>query len=183
VVWVNAKEGEFVEAFKPVIRVVDPATLLLECEADTESSAAFVRGAAVNVTINGKDRTGTVIMTPLDAMEQTRLLANGEPDVMPALDTLESLRSSGKDFILIDVRDLPREAALNDLGIASRVLARRPNAIVLPKDTINQYSGRTYVNILKDGAVEERDVELGMQVGSEVEIVKGLAEGELVVRR
>jgi multidrug efflux pump subunit AcrA (membrane-fusion protein) len=182
VVWVDAEEGEYVEAFKPIVRIMDPTELLLECGADTESASAFVRGASVDVTINGKDCRGTVIMTPLDALEQTRV-RNGEPGTMAALETPASLRSSGKDFVLIKVLNLPRDAVLNDLGIATLVIARRPNAITLPKDTINQYSGRTYVNILRDGAVEERDVEVGIQVGSEVEIVKGLAGGELVVRR
>lgn len=182
VVWVDAEEGEYVEAFKPIVRVVDPTELLLECSADTENASAFVRGAMVEVTINGKDCRGTVIMTPLDALAQTRI-RDGEPGVMPALETPASLRSSGKDFVLIKVLDLPRDAVLNDLGIATVVIARRPDAITLPKDAINQYSGRTYVNILRDGATEERDVEVGIQVGSEVEILKGLAGGELVVRR
>jgi multidrug efflux pump subunit AcrA (membrane-fusion protein) len=182
VVWVDAEEGEYVEAFKPIVRIVDPSELLLECGADTEAASAFLRGATVQVTINGKDCRGTVIMTPLDALAQTRV-RDGEPVVMPAMETPASLKSSQQNFVLIRVQDLPRDAVMNDLGIATLVIARREDAISLPKDAVNQYSGRTYVNILKDGAVEERDVEVGIQVGSEVEIVKGLTGGELVVRR
>jgi macrolide-specific efflux system membrane fusion protein len=121
-------------------------------------------------------------MTPLDALAQTRV-RDGEPVVMPAMETPASLRSSEQNFVLIRVLDLPRDAVMNDLGIATVVIERRPDAITLPKDAVNQYSGRTYVNVLRDGAIEERDVEVGIQVGSEVEIVKGLAGGELVVRR
>jgi membrane fusion protein, macrolide-specific efflux system len=182
VVWVNAEEGEYVEAFKPVVRVVDPTKLLLECAADTESASAFSRGASVEVTVAGKDRRGTVIMTPRDALEQTRLGAGG-PDVMPAMDTIENIRSSEKEFILIEIQDLPRDAVLNDLCVATLVLERRSKAITLPKDTINEYSGRSYVNLLKGDDIEERDVVVGIQVGNEVEILKGLSGGELVVRR
>jgi macrolide-specific efflux system membrane fusion protein len=182
VVWVNAEEGEYVEAFKPIIRVIDPAELVLECSADTQSAAAFVRGASVSVSVNGKDCRGTVIMTPLDAMEQTRV-RDGQPGVLPALETPAALRKAEKDYVLIKVHDLPRDAVLNDLGIATLVIARRERAIALPKDVVNTYSGRTYVNILRDGEVEERDVEVGIQIGSEIEIVKGLSGGERVVRR
>jgi len=179
--WVDAEEGDYVEAFRPIVRVVNPARLVLECEAESSASTSFTRGAVVSVVIAGKDLTGTVIMTPDDALETARVtdgVGGVTPDVMPAYASSEK-----RSLILIDVRNLPRDAVLNDLGVATLTMARRPDAVVLPKDVINYFSGRSYVNVLRNGEIEERDVEVGLQLPTEVEILKGVEPGERVVRR
>lgn len=43
--------------------------------------------------------------------------------------------------------------------------------------------GRTYVNVLKNGIRQERDVEIGIGTPTEVEIRQGLAVGELIIRQ
>ena len=68
----------------------------------------------------------------------------------------------------------------NNLNIFSRRTGSR--AIVLAKNLIHRYAGRTYVNILKDGLKEEKYVIIGIETSNEVEIVSGLDEGEQVIR-
>ena len=81
------------------------------------------------------------------------------------------------------IRDLPDGAAINDPALVSLVLARRENVVVLPKYVLKTYADRTYVNLLIDGIKVERDIETGVETATEVEIVKGLQAGDLVVTR
>jgi macrolide-specific efflux system membrane fusion protein len=180
----GAVEGDYIEAFKPVVRVVDPSRLVVECQSDAQGASSFYRGLAVTVSIRANDCAGIVIMTPQDAQQQATII-DGEPRVMAAMGGGSSVGSSSEARIpiLIDVKNLPRGAAMNDLGIVTLILARRPKTIVLPRDVVHSYSGRSYVNVLSGNAIEERDVEIGLQLASEVEIVGGLTGGEKVIRR
>jgi hypothetical protein len=50
------------------------------------------------------------------------------------------------------------------------------------KTLIKNYSGRNYVVLLEDGMRVERDVEIGLETGTDVEIVSGLEPGEQVIK-
>ena len=62
-------------------------------------------------------------------------------------------------------------------GEASIIIDTRSNAIVIPRRAVV----RNQVMIVRDGRVELREVETGYESLNEIEIVKGLAEGDLVV--
>ena len=57
----------------------------------------------------------------------------------------------------------------------------RTDVIIIPKSLVNDYQGRTYVKVLADGVKIEVDVEKGLATSTEVEIVKGLNEGDKVI--
>ncbi|MFW5684405.1 MAG: efflux transporter periplasmic adaptor subunit, partial [Spirochaetota bacterium] len=63
------------------------------------------------------------------------------------------------------------------------VLAEREDVLVLPKRAVQRYATRRYVHVLVNGVRVERDVEIGLETATEVEIVRGLEEGEEVVLR
>ena len=48
---------------------------------------------------------------------------------------------------------------------------------------VNSFANRKFVNVLNDGIREERDIEVGIQNNTEVEVIKGLEEGELLIRK
>ncbi len=162
ITYIDAKEGQYIDAFKIVIKLVNPDKLIFEYNG-SERTEFFRFGMLVEVKVKGELCPGKVIMTPLDA-----------PD-----DATEEER----ERILIDVSDLPNDAVMNDIATVKLVLDSRDNAVAIPKDLIHQYSGRSYVYILNEGLKEERSVELGMQTSTEVEIVKGLEAGEQVIKR
>jgi hypothetical protein len=53
--------------------------------------------------------------------------------------------------------------------------------IVLPRSAIRSYMGRNYVQIVEGERRKEVDIEVGLTTPTEVEIVKGLEEGQKVV--
>ena len=43
--------------------------------------------------------------------------------------------------------------------------------------------GRKYVNVLENGLNNERDVRIGVETATEVEILEGIEEGEEIILR
>ena len=157
----DIQQGDFVNAYDVIVTVADPKALqLMYSEAKVSD---FRNGMKVDVVIDDVHFTGEVAATPLDAP----LNADDE--------TKKSIR--------IKVDMLPDSIQLGDDASFSLTLEKKENIIVLPRQTINNFIGRKFVNVLVDGIREERDVELGIQTDTEVEIVKGLEAGELVIVR
>lgn len=165
IVNINGKEGQFVAAFQPIIRVVDPEDLILECEPGKDSDQ-FYTGMVVEIIIKGETVLGDIVRSPRDSFFSDDPFSQDEEE----------------DTILIEVRNIPEAAAMSDIGRVILTLDKSENAIVLPKNLIHRYAGRTYVNVLDKDLKQEKYVEIGIETSNEVEIVKGLDEGELVIR-
>jgi macrolide-specific efflux system membrane fusion protein len=154
-------EGDVVDAYRTVVRIADPFSLQLEYTGHNISE--FQLGMAVQVRIEGDMYTGEVVMTPRN---------------MP-VDADETLRN----VIRIKVADLPENVRMGEQASISLTLAKRENVLVLPRAVVRSYLGRRYVQVLNGGIREERDVQLGLESATEVEIADGLEEGELVIVR
>ncbi len=154
-------EGDAVDAFRTIVQIADPRRLQLVYKGEKASS--FRTGMKVSVNLEGRTVSGEVIMapgsTPPDAPEDLRLA------------------------VVVRLRELPAGAQSGDTASVSMILARRENVIVIPSDLVHMYLGRSFVQVMKDGVKTERTVELGLQTITEVEVVNGLAAGELIVSR
>jgi len=117
----------------------------------------------VTVNYDNAPYEGEVVMTPVD---------------LP-IDAKESM----KNTILVAATGLPEGIRIGSDAQIVAVLDQRSDTIVLPKYALNKNFGRTYVNVLKNNLREERDVEIGIQSDTEVEILKGLEIGEQVIIR
>jgi multidrug efflux pump subunit AcrA (membrane-fusion protein) len=161
VTFVGVKEGDYVEPFQPILTVADPDSLLLECVG--QRTYRFRVGMKVNVEIRQKQFQGTVVMTTEDAS------------------AYEGYTDGPKMKVRVD--SLPSDLAMDTLGMVTYVYERSENAVVVPKDVVHGYEDRVFVTVLVNGLKEERDVELGVESAKEVEIVRGVQEGDLLVRR
>ena len=157
----NIGPGDNVNAFQNLVRIANPRDLYLAYSGTDLSS--FPMGAKVDVTIDDKVYEGQVISTPAN---------------VPS-DAEESL----KEQIGISVKDLPKDVEMGDDAKIALILDESKGAIVLPKQAVRNYMGRKYVNILEDGLNNERDVETGIETATEVEIRKGVEEGEEIILR
>ncbi len=157
----DVKTGDWIDTYATVVTVADPEKLQLRYSDDRVGD--FVTGMKVTVTIDNIVYQGEVVMTPID---------------LP-IDAKESM----KNTVLVAVTGLPKDIRI---GLDAQIVATldlRENTIVLPKYALQKNFGRTYVNVLKNNLREERDVEVGIQSDPEVEIVKGLELGEMVIIR
>ncbi|HZJ56859.1 MAG TPA: efflux RND transporter periplasmic adaptor subunit [Clostridia bacterium] len=157
----NVREGDYINAYQPLVRVADPDRLQLQISGSNTSD--FKLGMEADVIIKKKTYPGTVVMTPAD---------------LP-LDTPDNL----KDIVRIDTPDLPDDVKMGDNAQISLILDRREDVIIVPRNLVRNYMGRKYVLVLEDDLKKERDVEIGLETPTETEIMKGLEEGELIIIR
>jgi macrolide-specific efflux system membrane fusion protein len=155
------KQGEYVNPYQTVVRVADPKQLQLRYSGDRVAN--FRLGMKAVVQLKENQYEAEVVMTPSempsDADEQT------------------------KNSVQLKVYDLPEDIKYGQTASISLTLERRENVIVIPKLLVNNFANRKFVNILKDGIREERDIEVGITNSTEAEVIKGLEVGELLIVR
>jgi multidrug efflux pump subunit AcrA (membrane-fusion protein) len=61
------------------------------------------------------------------------------------------------------------------------VTAERDNVLLIPERALTTVGERSFVSVVADGEVTEREVVLGYRANGQVEVVEGLDEGERVV--
>lgn len=157
----DIKLGEYINAHQTVARVADPTQIQLRYSDDKVSD--FSLGMKADVQIDEKKYTGEVVITPYD---------------MPS-DADEATKKS----VQLKVENMPEGITIGSTATINLTLEKREDVIVLPKQVVNNFVGRKYVNVLKNNIREERDIELGIQSDTEVEVVKGLDVGELIIIR
>ena len=153
--------GEFVNAYQSVVRLADLSKLILITTADQASELPL--GVEVEVEISNELYEGEVIANPSTLFS--------DPD--------ERLQRAA--IIRVDEDLLPDQIASGTNARITYVKERREDVLVLPRNRLNLMSGRRYVNVLEDGIRVEKDVEVGLMTDTQVEIVDGLEEGDLII--
>jgi macrolide-specific efflux system membrane fusion protein len=153
--------GDYVSANKNLIVIADPTKLQVEYTGGDASN--FKVGEQVTVKYNNQDLKGKVVMTPANVP------AEADKDL--------------KTSIRVSVDDLPGNVSIGGPATIVLVQARKDDVIKIPRGLVNNYNGRNYVYVLEKGTKIERDVEVGIQTATEVEIVKGLNIGDKIIVR
>jgi RND family efflux transporter MFP subunit len=83
--------------------------------------------------------------------------------------------------ILIKVKDLPEDARLAEKADISLVLERSEDTVIIPKQAVQIYAGKYYIQVLVDGVKEEREVKTGIKSSAYIEITEGLEEGDQLI--
>ncbi len=163
VTWINrqAREGENVPTFLDIIRIADPTDLIFEYQG--RDANKFDVGMDCLIIIRDDEYRGTVVLTPRSV----------------PFEQIEQYR----DTVRIRVDEPVPELRIGTSATAELLLAERNDVLVLPSRAVQRYATRRYVHVLADGVRVERDVEVGLETATEVEIVRGLDEGEEVVLR
>jgi macrolide-specific efflux system membrane fusion protein len=91
------------------------------------------------------------------------------------------LKSRYASTLYATVDKLPEGVEIGSSANVSIVLVEHKNAVLIPKSGLRSYLGRTFVRVLEGKALREVDVEVGIQSSTEVEILRGLKEGQTIV--
>ncbi len=135
----------------------------------------------VKVTIQLSERDRTLVRTGLSAS----VVVDGYPDrafegvvgrVDPVVDPRS--RTTSTEVLVPNPRELLRPGMFADVQLA---LDQR-DALVIDRDAIirQEGTGKYYVYVVDEGVASRHDVELGMDLGDRMEIVRGLADGDLI---
>jgi multidrug efflux pump subunit AcrA (membrane-fusion protein) len=155
-------QGEHVPPYKTMVSLADPRRLIVRYVGTLYDK--FRLGMKVKVTREGKTAAGEVILTPQQVPEED----------FEKMQQTVYVRANG------DLRDFGA-VNIDDEATIEATLEHAEGVIVLPRKLVHTYGGRSFVKVLEDGLVNERDVVTGIESNLEYEIKAGLVPGELVV--
>jgi len=166
----DVQPGDYVDTYQTLVIVADPTKLRLTLSTDSPELKNVNVGFPAEISLS-TDRglntfKGKVVQTPSSAPQTLN----------------KELAEKYAKTLYIDVADLPKGVEIGAMADVKITTNKRDDVIKIPKSGLRSYLGRTFVRTLEEGnKVRETDVEAGLQTPTEVEIVKGLREGEVVI--
>jgi multidrug efflux pump subunit AcrA (membrane-fusion protein) len=162
----NLPRSEIVNDERTLVSVADPSKLRLVYEALNRAALGSVKvGMVAEFDYKGTTYTGKVTQTP---------------DSAPTTLNAQLAEKYGKT-LYIDVDEVPPGAEMGALADIRILTEKRENTLIIPKGALRSYFGRTYVQVLDGESRKEQDVEVGIETPTEVEIVNGLKEGQVII--
>jgi len=160
------KAGDVVQLSKSYITVADPSELRLSYTGTSTNDLSEVQvGMEAEIGYSGKKWKGKVVQTPSTAPKtENKQLAdkyNRTLYVEPK-EPLEGIRVGATADIVITTQ-------------------KKDQVLKIPTKGLGTFLGRNFVKVLDGESIREMDIEKGIESGSEVEIVKGLKEGQKVI--
>lgn len=151
-----------------IATVVDMRSLEIEVDVN-ESNIALVK-------------SGQSVVATLDAYPNWNIPSRVRT-IIPTADRQKATVKVRISFLKLDPRILP------DMGVKVAFLQEPPKGAksaaqaLIPSTAVRQENGGPVVFVVRDKRVEKRAVSLGAKLGSDVEILAGLTQGEQVVVR
>jgi len=157
----NIEEGEYVSAYRTILTIVAIEDVQLKYTGINASK--FEVGMKVTFTLDKDELPGEVISAP-------SYYSKDAPD-------------SIKEAVIMSIEGLTVEKLFSlrsDIRV-TLVLEQQQDAIIIPKSLLNNYLGFKYVYVLENGMKKQRFVETGIDNNVDVEIIKGLNQGDKLI--
>lgn len=151
--------GDNIAMYRNIIVVSDPSVLQLSYT--NNDLSAFRVGMEIEVKIRNTTYNAVVSYIPSAAP------LNTDPKL--------------KNTVTFAVKNLPKDVRIGETAGFVIVTEKKDNVLVVPKNALRTFGARNFVEVLDKESKRERDIEKGIDTATEVEIVKGLKEGEVVI--
>ncbi len=163
----TAEKGDLARAYESIGRIADMDSLVVAVQFNTNDMDSIAPGMETIVDINAVGEfKGKVKRLPVEDGQQG---GNGDEESLDA-------------YTLIELDKLPDGLGRGTPLSASVIVQRKENALTIPLSSLRTQNSRHYVLVAgNDGSKGEVDVETGIQTSTDVEIIKGLEEGQKVV--
>ena len=161
VVYRNVEAGAYVAAGTKLLSILDDSGYKVDCDLNEADASAAPLGAQVQLLVEslGEECRGTVIYVSPDRS-----------------------RESNKFYLRVRIDEWPASLKAGLFARGEIKLLQKQAALVLPKASLYDRNGKYYAYVLKaDRKVEQRALVLGVSNEQEVEVLKGLQEGEQVI--
>jgi multidrug efflux pump subunit AcrA (membrane-fusion protein) len=168
VVSLSLYPGRPIEPFVPVIVIADPGAIEVTASLTGDQLRQVTEGQQAGVALSTDSEriwTGTVRRLPYPYG------TGGSTENAIGIDTSTRISLEG------NVTDL-RLGALVDVTI---ILEEKRNVLWLPPTAVRAFQDRTFVIVQDKGRQHRVDIELGIEGKDQVEVLKGLREGQVVV--
>jgi multidrug efflux pump subunit AcrA (membrane-fusion protein) len=162
----DLKPGSWVDPYRVLVNVADITEMRLAYQVISPVDIQDVLlGMEADIEFKGQKYTGKVVQTPQSA---------------PLVDN-QQLREKYGRTLYVTVDALPKEASFGSNADLNIVTQKRADTLIIPKRGLRTYFGRDYVQVLDGESRTEVDVEKGIVSATEVEILTGLKEGQIVI--
>jgi multidrug efflux pump subunit AcrA (membrane-fusion protein) len=162
----EAKEGDFMGAFVTIVGISDPKHVHLESQFSNSGDLTNVNaGMKVEVIMNNIKYQGHVLTAPSNAVFTTD----------------KDQQEKNTRTLIIAVDGLPAGTGLGAYADIIIVLEQKEKTLIIPRAALSTFLGRNFVHVLEGESRKEIDVEKGITSSTEVEITKGLKEGQKVI--
>ncbi|MGM9569326.1 MAG: efflux RND transporter periplasmic adaptor subunit [Phascolarctobacterium sp.] len=161
VVYRNAEVGAYAAAGTKLLSILDDSGYKVDCELTEADAAAFNEGAKVQLLVEsmGEECRGTVVYVSPDRS-----------------------RESNKFYLRVRLDEWPAKLKAGLFARGELQLLQKQAALFVPKSSLYDRNGKYYAYVLTAGnKVEQRALILGASNEQEVEVLKGLQEGEQVI--
>lgn len=165
VIAVNKRVGDTVEAYKAIIVLADTSGLKVNVSVSNTDLKEVALGMPAIVKINGIDLDGKVISMP---QEETG--SNQNPNYQ-------------EKFITLGVDKLPSDVSRGTFVDARIIILRKENVLTIQGAALRSYNGRHYVQVKDEKGRRDVDIEIGLQTPTQIEVVAGLEEGQILIGR
>ncbi|MGB4660458.1 MAG: hypothetical protein WBI07_14885, partial [Mobilitalea sp.] len=157
------KPGQMIGVRTTFITVCDPKDMVLVVK-ESQITESLPAGKEVSVEYNDKSYKGEVLKTPEENVNEKNT----------NFKNAYTFRVEGLDINLVN---------LNDTASIEYVFQNVQDILIIDKSYIRTDNGKSYVNVYKNGAIEEREVEIGVESynGIDVEITKGITETDEIL--
>src|SRR5699024_10218856 len=122
-------------------------------------------GMEAIITVQGEEVTGEVVQTPKDIPTD---LFQENPELY-------------SKSLLIGSDELSEELSVGDIAEIEIITAKKEDALIIPKNGLRTTGGRDFVQVAIDNTKREIDIEVGIVSSTEVEVTKGLEEGDSII--
>lgn len=163
---VEAVTSDRVQDYDTVIVLSDPAALELRMRVGRDQSTGISRGMPAEVSVDDEH------WLPSRVIQVTHR------------DPLRDATVRFEEFIAhLELPPGLKDVNLGSLLRSRIVLRRKTDTLLIPLAGLREFGGRTYVRVLEGDSRREQDVRVGIRTATDVEILAGLNEGQLVISR
>ena len=173
----SLRAGDSIDTGTTVVTILDTDALYIEIKPKNNDASQFKMEQAVDIRIGEDNYEGEVFMIP-SALREYR------EEQKKSKDKLDDKINYQADAVYVRFSDKESPAsAVGQLADVSLLLDKAEDAIVISNNLIKKVDGEQVVYVLKDSEKVAVNVEVGLQTGSQAEIISGLNENDEVIIR
>jgi len=160
------RQGDPVTAYRALVTVSDPKSMKVVYETTTPNDLTGIQvGMEADVKVKSNSYKGKIVQIPATAPQSD----------------IKAIQDKNARSIVIAAEGLPDEVEIGNSADITIVTEKREDVLIIPKFGLRSYLGRDYVQVLEGEVRKEVDVEKGIVSATEVEIRRGLKEGQKVI--
>lgn len=161
-------QGAEVPAYESIFQVAEVTELKLQYTANKAADLSDVEiGMKATLQIDGEKVNGEVVQTPKTVPSD---VSQKDPEFY------------GRTMML-EIKKIPKDIKVGDMIDFEVITAKQDDTLIIPKNALRSITGRNYVQLIDGNAKREVDIQTGIVSSTEVEVLKGLEEGDQIITK